>query len=49
MRNNLKINGQQTVRVGTVVQKPPVIFMGVSIALNGGPLKVPGATNGRQI
>lgn len=49
MKTNLKINGQQTVRVGTVVQKPPMVLMSFGVALNGGPQKVPGATNGRQI
>lgn len=49
MRTNLKINGQQTVRVGAVVQQPPLVYMGLSIALNGEPQKVPGATNVRQI
>lgn len=49
MKTNLKINGQQTVRVGAVIQKPPMVFLGLSVALSGGPQKVLGATNGRQI
>lgn len=49
MKTNLKINGQQTVRVGAVVRKPQMVLLSFGVTLNGGPQKVPGAINGRQL
>jgi len=50
MKTNLKINGQQTVKVGTTPPKPPMVFLSVSVSLNGGPQTVQGAQkNGKRI
>lgn len=51
MKTNLKINGQQTVKVGaTTPKKPPMVFLSVGVNLNGGPQTVQGAQkNGKRI
>jgi hypothetical protein len=49
MKPNLKINGQQTVKVGTSQRSVPFVFMSLAFNLNGGPNTVQGGHNGRII
>lgn len=49
MKANLKINGQQTVKVGVSQRSSPIFFMSLAVNLNGGPPNVQGGQNGRII
>lgn len=49
MKANLKINGQQTVKVGVTQRSSPIVFMSLSVNLNGETRTVQGGQNGRII
>ena len=49
MKPNLKINGQQTMRVNAPQPIPQMVLFSIALSLDGGPTKHQGVTNGRRI